>query len=63
MQSDKSIQELSDLLYTIRNATLIGDYLIKHLKSDPDNIKLLPTILEYIFENAQKILDEYCEVK
>lgn len=63
MQKDKRIQELTDLLYTIRNATLIGDHLIKHLDKEPCNIHLLPTILEYIFENAQKILDEYCEDK
>lgn len=57
------MEELTDLLYTIRNATKIADKLIERLPQEPENKDLLPTILEYIFENSQKILDEYCVKK
>ena len=46
--------EISDLLYTIRNATMIGDILIRLGQAH-----LLPTILEYLFEQSQKLV-EFC---
>lgn len=53
--TDEQIQELSDLLHTIRNATLIADILLRLGKTD-----LFPTMGEYIHENSQKIIDGYC---
>lgn len=50
----ESFEEIHDLLYTISNAAVIGTILIDMSKGS-----LLPTILEYIFEQSQKLVD-YC---
>ena len=48
---------LSEQLKTIRNLTEIADILIIL-----DKQTLLPTVLEYIFLEAQDITDSYCVV-
>jgi len=53
--TEQQIKELQDLMFTIRNATKIADVLI-----NTGNEALLPTILEYIFENSQVVIDSYC---
>jgi len=50
----REIQELKDILDSMSNKIetcfiLIGDY-----------PRLLPTQLEHIYEDAQKIMDDYC---
>jgi hypothetical protein len=46
IMTEIEIEKLQDLMFTIRNATLIADVLI-----NTGNEILLPTILEYIHEN------------
>lgn len=46
---------LSEQLKTIRNLTLISELLIEHQKEE-----LLPTVLEYMFEECQDIIRDNC---
>jgi len=53
------IEEVSDLVYSIRNLCNIFD-LVRDVA--PNSLILLPTIMEEIFVKAQSLLD-YCEIK
>ena len=51
------MDELKDLLDSIRNKVRIAEILIQR-----KDTHLLPTILECLYEDAQKIIDDYCIV-
>ena len=54
------LQELDGNLDTIRNFACIAKLLIKHGIATEFNIELLPSLLEAIYEHAQKLVEEYC---
>jgi len=52
---DKSTKAIADTLGSIKNRCLIAEIVIER-----NEILLLPTLLEDIFENAQWLVDEFC---
>jgi len=51
----ESLEETTEKVKTIRNLTQI--YL---LVARPETLGLLPTILEYLHELSQQIIEEFC---